>query len=152
MAVIGEPIRIGDIENCEAFVQRAIDKSKIRYGSSEREELLSEGLTILLELKDRYKPGIGGRDASMSTFSGYAAMFLPRRLGDFWHRSHPSHRYVTDPGSGIRGWIYGKPALSLDGLGSTGGGVPDPERHLLHAKTMGAFCHATRVASICLPG
>lgn len=150
MGLIGESVAILDVANAEAFVQRCIDKSTIRYDSSEREELLAEGLTILYELAGKYKPlpMRPGIDKKAGRFSGYAAMFLPRRLGDAWHKSHPEHLYITDPESGKRGWHYGAGPLSLDSLtesanpGDSYGG----ERHLLHARTITSFCHAATVA------
>jgi hypothetical protein len=72
-------------------------------------------------------------------------MFLPRRLGDAWHKWHPEHRYVTDPETGKRGWSYTPAMLSLDGLTDSSS---DPEqrgadRFLLNARSINAFCHAT---------
>lgn len=98
-------------------MQRTIDASGINYSPDEREELLAEGLVILFELARRYKP-LQPRHAGEKAgrFSGYAAMFLPRRLGDAWHRWHPEHRYVTDPTTGRRRWHYDPPTMSLDGL------------------------------------
>lgn len=154
MGLIGEPIRIGDVANAEAFVQRELNKTGIQFGSDEREELLAEGLTILYELYEGYRPLTArpGVDGEGGRFSGYAAMFLARRLGDAWHKLHPEHRYITDPDTGTRGWRYEQPMLSLDGLtqssnprDSYGG-----ERHLLHARALNAFCHATRAGTICL--
>lgn len=144
----GPPIVLLDIANCEAFVQRTIDRSQITYGPAEREELLSEGLTILYELAGKYNPGVGGRDATRSRFSGYAAMFLPRRLGDAWHKSHPNHRYVTHPDTGKRGWYYDLEAVSLDQLtdhaeSSDNGGA---DRQLLNARTITAFCHTATLS------
>lgn len=138
MGLIGAPIQILDIENAEAFVQRCIDASGIQYSTHEREELLAEGLTILCELARKYKPHMSGH-AQPGRFSGYAAMFLPRRLGDAWHKWHPEHRYVTDPVTGKRGWTYQSPAVSLDGLS----GGEEPDRHLLNARAVREFCHAT---------
>lgn len=152
MGLISRPIAILDVENAEAFVQKCMDKTGIHFERPEREELLAEGLTILLELKEIYEPGIGGRDATTSTFAGFAAWTLPKRLGDAWHKSHPEHRYVTNPETGQRGWSYGPPMLSLDGLTDPIRGEPAAERVLLHARLINAFCHATQVASVCLSG
>jgi hypothetical protein len=149
MGLLGQPVAILDIENCEAFVQRTIDRSGIEYSASEREELLAEGLTILCELAGKYKPlpMRPGIDKQAGRFSGYAAMFLPRRLGDAWHKIHLEHRYVTNPDTGKRGWYYMPPVLSLDGLAS--GDADSGEHHLLNARALNHFCHATsvRVAS-----
>jgi hypothetical protein len=145
MGLIGQPVAILDIANAEAFVQRTIDASGIQYSPHEREELLAEGLAILFELARKYNPGCGGRDASNSRFSGYAAMFLPRRLGDAWHRWHPEHRYVTDPTTGKRGWRYDRPTISLDGLAERD--EEDNADHQLHrARTITAFVHTATVA------
>lgn len=148
MGLIGEPIRLLDIESCESFVQRTIDRSQIQYSASEREELLAEGLTILYELAGKYKPlpMRPGIDTQPGRFSGYAAMFLPRRLGDAWHKWHPEHRYITDPGTGQRAWHYDSPMLSLDALTDDQGEEGSGDRHLLHARPISAFCHAATLA------
>jgi hypothetical protein len=155
VGLIGQPIRLMDVENLEAFVQRTIDRSQIDYSPQEREELLAEGLTIAYELAGKYKPlpMRPGIDEEAGRFSGYLAMFLPRRLGDFWHKSHAEHRYVTHA-DGSRGWTYGAPVLSLDGLSQSGdsGDSYGGERHLLHARTLDAFCHATSAATLSLLG
>lgn len=145
MGLLGEPIAIGDIANAEAFVQRTIDRSGIEYSASEREELLAEGLTILCELARKYKPlpMRPGIDKQAGRFSGYAAMFLPRRLGDAWHKMHLEHRYVTNPDTGKRGWYYDSPMLSLDELG---GGGEQRESHLLHARGLPSFCHTASIS------
>jgi hypothetical protein len=171
MGLIGAPLALMDLANCEAFVQHTIDRSQIRYGPSEREELLAEGLTLLYELANKYKPlpeppcgyaewfamSLDDRQVyeralhalrdgvKRGKFSGHAAMFLPRRLGDSWHKSHSEHHYVTDQVTGKRGWRYEKPMLSLDSLTAGGGDHGDyhGERHLLHARTISQFAHAT---------
>jgi hypothetical protein len=66
-------------------------------------------------------------------------MFLPRRLGDAWHKSHPEHRYITDPLTGKRGWRYDHPAVSLDAITAEPDGAGD--RHLLHARAITHFSH-----------
>lgn len=150
MGLISQPVAIGDIANAEAFVQRAINKSGIDCSADEREVLLAEGLAILCELHEKYRPlpARPGIDKQAGRFSGYAAMFLPRRLGDAWHKMHPEHRYVTDPETGKRGWSYQQPMLSLDGLSQSSNTTDGwgGERHLLNARTINAFCHATRAA------
>lgn len=147
MGLLPAPIAILDIANAEAFVQRTIDRSGIEYSASEREELLAEGLTILCELAGKYKPlpMRPGIDKQAGRFSGYAAMFLPRRLGDAWHKMHLEHRYVTNPDTGKRGWYYDRPMLSLDELGGGAGGELR-EHHLLHARGLTAFCHTASIS------
>ena len=81
----------------------------------ERDELHREGLAILYQLARRYQPRIG--DATQDgRFSGYAAMFLPRKLGDAWHAMHPEHRHLTDKTTGERRWHYGDKAVSLEAV------------------------------------
>jgi hypothetical protein len=154
MGLIGQQIRLGDVDNLEAFVQRTIDRSQIQYSPQEREELLAEGLAISYELAAKYKPlpMRPGIDTKPGRFSGYLAMFLPRRLGDAWHRNHPNHRYITDPDTGLRSWHYEAPMLSLDSLmdQEQGDGMLGPrygaEHQLMGARSITAFCHATNLS------
>lgn len=172
MALISKPIALFDVGNCEGVMQRAIDKSTIRYDAGEREELLAEGWALLFELAERYKPlpeppcgyaawfamTLGDRQdyehrlraetkTKRGCFSGHAAMFLPRRLGDAWHKSHPEHLYITDPDSGKRGWFYGQAMVSLNSITDSAGGEMAGEAQLLHARPMTAFC---QMATLCL--
>jgi hypothetical protein len=162
-----EGVALFDVASCEAFIQRALDKSQIRYEPEEREELLALGWVEFFELACKYKPlpeppcGYGSWFAmtlddrqtyearlhadtkvKRGRFSGHAAMFFPRRFGDAWHKSHPEHRYVTDRETGKRRWTYGAPMVSLDGLLDINREDPD-EHQLLNARTINAFCHAT---------
>jgi hypothetical protein len=154
LGLIGQPIALHDVANAEAFVQRALSKCGIAFSYDEREVLLAEGLTILYELAAEYRPlaARAGVDSRGGRFSGYAAMFLPRRLGDAWHKMHPEHRYVTDPETGERGWRYEAPMLSLDALTSSSNSQDayGGERHLLHARPFAAFCHASAGRQICV--
>jgi hypothetical protein len=84
----------------------------------EREELVLEGIALMYHLAARYEPHRGNH-AQGGWFSGYAAYFLPKKLGEAWHRLHENHRYTTQP-DGTRKWVYLKEASSLDEL-RTGG-------------------------------
>lgn len=180
-----EGVQLFDVANVEAFIQRALDKSQIGYEPEEREELLALGWTEFYELACHYKPlpeppcGYpkwftltlddrqayearlqSDRSVKRGRFSGHAAMFFPRRFGDAWHKLHPEHRYVTDPETGKRGWVYEQPMVSLnaileqnnDGGGDRGGGAGD--RLLIDARAISAFCHASsaRVATVAALG
>lgn len=112
-----------DVDDCVAFVAATIRRTGLSVGEAEHEELMLEGLAILCDLAARFTPRREGYTQD-GWFSGYAARYLPRRLGDAWHRLHPEHRYVTDPDTGKRHWRYGKPAISLDAL-TDGGGSTD---------------------------
>jgi hypothetical protein len=135
-----EGVSLFDVANCEAFIQRALDKSGVRYNEDEREELLAEGWAVFYALACGYKPlpeppcgyskwfamGLDDRQAyelrlhsdlvKRGRFSGHVAMFFPRRFGDAWHKAHPEHRYITDPETGKRGWRYGLAPVSLDSI------------------------------------
>lgn len=147
------PTRVLDIANAEAFVQHTVDASRIPYNHDEREELLGEGLVILLELADRYRPlpARPGIDKQAGRFSGYAAMFLPRRLGDAWHRWHPEHRYITDPETGRRRWQYDPAAMSLDELAHVNPGhtgiSEEREKVLSRARVLRDFVPTTHAGA-----
>ncbi len=107
-----EAVALHDIRDVNMFVRNALDKAPIRLETQEFEELVGEGLVILYELAAKYEPHREGY-ARAGSFAGYAAMFLPKRMTDAWHRSHPEHRYITLP-DGKRAWRYLKQTVSLD--------------------------------------
>lgn len=115
-------IRVHDIEDAEGFVAATIERSGIRPAPAEHEELLAEGLAILFELASRFEPQREGYERP-GRFSGFAAQFLPRKLGDAWHKLHPEHRYVTGE-DGKRRWVYFEAPVSLDAALAG----PDPDR------------------------
>lgn len=75
-----------DVENVDAFVATAIRDGKARLTPDQREEMMAEGRRIMLKLARDYKPGKGGRDATGSRFSGFAAKYLRLKLGDAYVR------------------------------------------------------------------
>lgn len=110
------------VHDVEGFVNATINAfergdrpewAAIRGG--EREELVLEGIAIMYQLERRYEPQRGNH-AQGGWFSGFAAYFLPKKLGEAWHRLHENHRYVTDPETGKRRWVYLQEASSLDAL------------------------------------
>lgn len=103
-------VALHDVCDVEGFVRATIRRSGIQLSFDEREELIVEGICIMCELGARYRP-----KPPNGRFSGFAAQFLPRRLGDAWHSSHPEHRYITTP-EGKRAWRYEPPPISFDGL------------------------------------
>lgn len=143
--MLATPVILHDIASAEGFVRGTIAKAErggMALEHDEREELVSEGLTILYELAgtfDAHRPGY----ETSGRFSGYAAMFLPRRLGDAWHRSHPEHRYVTDHSTGRRVWHYDPPAVSLDAITDArtnrGGEDRDGDHQLAKARGLRDF-------------
>lgn len=112
--VLATQVRIHDVEDAEGFVAATIERSGIQLSREEHEELLAEGITILYQLAQSFEPRRGDHQQD-GRFSGYAAQFLPRKLGDAWHRWNPDHRYVTGE-DGKREWRYYPKAVSIDGL------------------------------------
>lgn len=110
-------LALHDVDDAEGFVAATIKRAALNIGSDEREELMLEGLALLVDLANRFKPRLEGHQQD-GRFSGYAAQMLPRRLGDAWHRMHPEHRYVTNRETGRREWHYDLAPVSLDGISS----------------------------------
>lgn len=108
-------VALADIADVEGFVNATLNASGIDFQPDERDELVAEGLAILYQLHKRFEPHRAGYDGP-GCFSGFAAMYLPRKLGDAWHRARPEHRYVTDPVTGKRRWAFFKAHTSLDGI------------------------------------
>jgi hypothetical protein len=104
--MLATTVALHDIQDIEGFVNRTINRANLSLKREEREELVLEGLAILYRLSEIYEPHREGHARDDSRFSGFAAMYLPRKLGDAWHRMHPEHRLVTDPDTGKRSWCY----------------------------------------------
>lgn len=140
VALLAEPVAILDIRDAEGFVQATInrwqsptkDRGRIELSEWEREELAATGLEILCKLRDRFNPHMDGYEHA-GRFSGFAAVYLPRKLGDAWHRMHDEHQLRTQP-DGTRRWHYGEKAVSLEALTAD-----DPDRHLIMASTRSGF-------------
>lgn len=113
--MLAATVSLHDILDCEMFVQATVNQARLVLSPDERDELVCEGLAILQRLARDYQPGFGGRDAAGSTFSGMAAQFLPRKLGDAWHRMHPEHLLTTQP-DGRRKWVYRDRAVHLEAM------------------------------------
>lgn len=109
-------VSLRDIADVEGFVCATLERfqreSEVELADDEYEELTLEGITIVYELAAKFEPHRAGY-AQAGRFSGYAACFLPKRLGDAWHRRHPEHRYVTGD-DGKRHWEYLKQTVSLE--------------------------------------
>lgn len=106
MGMLSNPVRLHDVTDVEGFVNRTINRANLSLSRDEREELVLEGIALMYKLSDQYQPHRNGHARNDGRFSGYAAMFLPRKLGDAWHRMHPEHRQVADPETGKRRWAY----------------------------------------------
>jgi hypothetical protein len=116
--LLRQVVPLHDIADIENFVAGVITKAVPNLEHQEFQELKAEGIALLYRLADRYDPHRPGYERPGS-FAGYASMFLPRKLGDAWHRMHPEHQYVTevlDDGTLKRRWRYHRPPESLDHL------------------------------------
>jgi hypothetical protein len=105
------PVRLHNINDAAAFTVEALERSGITYDEHEREDLISEGIAILCTMASKWAPEEHGDGTG--SFLGYAHTYLPRRLLDAWHKSHPEHSYRTQP-DGRRRWEYGREAHSLE--------------------------------------
>lgn len=135
------------IHDVDAWVQAGINRfqkptarriHRIELSEHEREELALAGIQILYDLHRKYEPHMAGYQQAGS-FSGYAAMYWPRKTGDAWHRLHPEHQLRTQPDGGRR-WHYGERAISLEALTAE-----DPDRHTIMASTDSTRDLATRL-------
>lgn len=114
MKLLSSKVQIGNIKDAEAFVRHCMHKAgRIRITGDEREELVAEGLVLLVELHRRYDPardkGAGGNTGG---FFGYALYLLPRKMADAWHRGQPHHLLRTQE-DGSRRYEYLKEPRSL---------------------------------------
>ncbi len=123
-------VSLHDIEDSEAFVQATINKGRLLLTPERRDELVSEGIRILIGLARDYQPGRGGLNAEGSRFSGYAAKYLPGKLSDAWHRLQ-EHKLQTNE-DGSRSWAINPPAVSLEAIAEERPGGLDTERALHH--------------------
>jgi len=124
-----------DVRDPSAFVHATINdftraratRGRITLSAEEHSELHAEGMAILHKLARDYIAQMDGYEHP-GRFSGYAAMFLPRKLGDAWHRMHEEQQLVTDHETGRRNWRYRERAVSLEAMCGA-----DPERSELMA-------------------
>ena len=108
-------IELHDIHDSRAFVAAEIRKVNLQLTIDERDELIQAGMQRLIRMARDYRPGIGGRDAAGSRFSGFAAQWLPRKLSDEYHRLK-GFKLRTLP-DGSRAWNYDEPVpVSLQAL------------------------------------
>jgi hypothetical protein len=150
--------KLGDIDDAEAFVRAQIKRARIRFTDDEFDDIMAIGLLILVRLYRLYDPSRdGGRVETVRTsgsrdgvasFAGYASYLMPNKIHDAYMRSHPEHKYVTDPETKKRRWVYGTAPRSLDALRTGDGwGRKDNEFDLdpldgKNVRHVGDFVHA----------
>lgn len=110
--MIATAIQLYDVKCAESFVAANIHKSGVIVRDPhEREDLLAEGITILLELASKYEPHREGY-AKAGSFAGYAAKYLPGRMRDAYYSLHPEHIARRDQ-DGRRVYEFGEKPMSL---------------------------------------
>jgi hypothetical protein len=134
-------VALHNIDDCVGFVKMSIKRSRIYYADAdEYEEMLCEGLAILVDLANRYDAT--REHDGRNRFYGYAYYLLPRKLKDAWHRSHEEHILRTQP-DGTRRYEYMQRAVSWDGLLEIEDGPGLDERSL---RTPGEFIPLPKTA------
>lgn len=142
-------IQIYDVEDIEGFVNEMVLIAKIRCdGQAERDEIVCEGIVLLLNMAKNFKPQMEGYDKP-GRFSGYCAAFLPRKISNAWYKMHPEHvqeQVELGDGRKVKRYRHGSRPDSIhqylgagnndDGRGSTGGQLGS-ER----TRTVGDFVH-----------
>ncbi len=104
-------VKLHNIDDAVGFTIDALRRSGIPAFDHEREDLIADGLAILCDWADRWKPENYGDGTG--SFAGYCHTYLPMRLKDAWHRLHPEHAYKTQP-DGTRRYEFGDAPLSID--------------------------------------
>lgn len=100
-------IQVYNILDAESFVYSCAGRQRLAHlDYHERQDLLSEGLVILLDLACKYNPAIG-------SFSGFCSRFLPGKISSAWHKMHPEHLQVIGE-DGKRIYQYGERDASLE--------------------------------------
>lgn len=114
MALLPHHVQVRNIHNAEAFVQAAMNRAWVIQPANqdERDDILSEGLVILLELSARFEEHRPGYEKPGS-FSLYASKYLPLRMVDAWAKMRREHRYAKDS-EGRRVVEFGEAPLSID--------------------------------------
>lgn len=78
-------VKMHDVEDAKAFVCAMIDR-RLVLREDQREDLVAEGLAIMVRLAADYQPGRNGLDPGRSSFAGYASVYLRKQLGEAFRR------------------------------------------------------------------
>lgn len=120
-----------DVRDPRGFVAAAIQRSGVRCGPDQRDDLIAEGLAILCDLARKYEPHREGY-AKAGKFSGYAASLLPRRMQDAWHQMNATITSRDEDGKRVREFLPPARALHDEGLpefAATYGLVDQPQHY-----------------------
>lgn len=111
----GGRVQVYDILNAESFVRSSIAKAKLRVSDfHELQDVVSEGMAIMLDLASKFNPHMPGYDKPGS-FAGYCSKYLPNKIRAAWHNMHPEHLLVRSP-DGKKRYEYGDSPKSLSEL------------------------------------
>lgn len=116
-------LRLHDVNNVRMFVAGSINRAGLNLSDDEDQALIAQGMEIMSRLAQNYKARMDGHKQD-GRFSGYAASFLPKKLGQAWHRMHPEHHEVTDARTGKRVWVYFREPASFEEVTSGQQGRP----------------------------
>lgn len=114
VGLLNTPVQVRNITNAEAFVQACMNRAWViqPHNQDERDDILAEGLVILLELSARFEEHRPGYEQPGS-FSLYASKYLPLRMADAWAKMRREHRYAKDS-EGRRIVEFGEAPLSIN--------------------------------------
>ncbi len=133
-------LTVYDVEDVEGFVNDMVLIAKIRVADQhERDEIVGEGIVLLLHLARNFKPKMEGYEKP-GKFSGYCAAYLPRKISTAWHKLHPEHLQETqklEDGRTVKRYKYGEAPMSLGAVNdeSGDGGLLNNDR----IRTIGDF-------------
>ncbi len=110
-------IRIYDVDDIEGFVNMCVEQSGLKIADqNELDELVCEGIALLLHMARNFKPQMDGYDKP-GRFSGYCVAFLPKKIFTAYHKLHPEHlqkTVVLENGKKVKRYQYGEAPDSLD--------------------------------------
>lgn len=103
MGLLAAKVALKDVQDVDAMVNAAIERTGLILSVDERDELEAEGIRMLYEMIAEWD----GR----GSFAGFASQRLRWRLSDHWRHSELTRRRLPD---GSRCWE--RRTVSLDGL------------------------------------
>lgn len=128
--MLSRKVSLKDVDDVEAFVITCVKRSGCNAPSDRWEELIAEGILLLYVMAENYQDQMPGYEVA-GRFSGYAIKWLPRQIGQYWHKSQENHLYVKDPETKRRGWTYRQGPVSWEALMSDDREHSSHERHVL---------------------
>lgn len=118
--MLATSVALHDVQDVQAFVVSTLHRTNLTLSHDEREELVLEGLGIMVKLAARYEPHRDGYDQPGS-FAGYCSRYLGGKLLQAWHRLNPEHCRIRD--GGRERWLYFPRTLSYEGVMNGAGGM-----------------------------